>query len=100
MFCAMAEPGATCTAGFTARQVEDDGLDALAGWRGVRSPGPAEVAEGSHGFSGEVVGGEPVVVHHSEGQAGKPVSVLLGTDVATRYERITFFFFFFNINMS
>ena len=83
------QPGAICTAGFTARQVENDRLDALAGWWGVRSPRPAEVAERSHGFSGEVVGGKPVIVHHSEGQTRKPVSVLLRTDVTGRHRNQT-----------
>lgn len=73
------------TAGFAAGQVEDDGLDALARGRGAGSPRPAEVAERSHGFPGEVVGGEPVVVHHGEGQAGVPVPVLLRADVAARH---------------
>ncbi len=79
------QPGATCTAGFTARQVENDRLDALAGCWGCRSPRPTEVAERSHGFTGEVVGGKPVIIHHSEGQTGKPVSVLFRTDVAGRH---------------
>lgn len=70
------------TAGLAARQMQDGGLDALAGWRGVGSSRPAEVAERSHGLAGEVVGGEPVVVHDGEGQTGEPVSVLLRTDVA------------------
>lgn len=64
--------------------MEDYGLDALAGRRGVGSARPAEVAERGHGLAGKVVGGEPVVVHHSEGQAGEPVSVVLGADVAAR----------------
>lgn len=83
------QPGAIRTAGFTARQVEDGGLDALPGWRGVRSPRPAEVAERGHGFTGKVVGGQPVVVHHSEGQAGEPVSVLFRADVAGRHSNQT-----------
>lgn len=70
------------TAGFAARQMQDGGLDALAGRRGVGSSRPAEVTERSHGFTGEVVGGEPVVVHDGEGQTGEAVSVLLRTDVA------------------
>lgn len=70
------------TAGFVARQVQDDGLNALPGRGGVGSPRPAEVAERRHGFPGEVVGGEPVVVHHGEGQTREPVSVLFGTHVA------------------
>lgn len=72
------------TAGLAARQMQDDGLDALARRRGVGSPRPAEVTERSHGFAGKVVGGEPVVVHHRKGQAGEAVSVVLGTDVAGR----------------
>lgn len=80
------QPGAICTTGFTARQVENDRLDAFAGSWGVRSPRPAEVTERSHGFTGKVVGGKPVVVHHSEGQTGKPVSVLFRTDVAGRHK--------------
>lgn len=70
------------TAGLAPRQMQDGGLDALARRRGVGSPRPAEVTERSHGFTGEVVGGEPVVVHDGEGQAGEAVSVLLRTDVA------------------
>lgn len=78
------QPGGVFTTRFTARQVQDGWLDTLASRRGVRSPRPAEVAERSHGFPSKVVGGEPVVVHHSEGQTGKPMSVLLRTDVAAR----------------
>lgn len=70
------------TAGFAARQVQDDGLDALSGQGRVGPPWPAEVAERSHGFARKVVGGEPVVVHHREGQAGEAVAVVLGTHVA------------------
>lgn len=70
------------TAGFAARQVQDDGLDALSGRGGVGPPRPAEVAERSHSFARKVVGGEPVVVHHREGQAGEAVAVVLGTHVA------------------
>lgn len=66
--------------------MEDDRLDALPGWRGVGSAGPAEVAERRHSLAGKVVGGEPVVVHHSEGQAGEPVAVVLGADVAARQQ--------------
>ena len=62
--------------------MEDDWLDALAGGRGVGPAGPAEVTEGGQGFPGEVVGGEPVVVHDGECQTRKPVSVLLGTHLA------------------
>lgn len=65
--------------------MKDDGLDALAARRGVGSPRPAEVTERSHGFTGEVVGGEPVVVHHGKGQTGEAVSVVFGTDVAGRH---------------
>lgn len=79
------QPGAIRTTGLTARQVENDGLDAFAGWWGVWSPWPAEVTERSHGFTGKVVSGKPVVVHHSEGQTGKPVSVLFRTDMAGRH---------------
>lgn len=74
-------PEAVCTAGFTARQVQNDRLDALASWCGVRSPGPAEVTERCDGVAGKVVGRKPVVVHHGEGQTGISVSVLLRTDV-------------------
>lgn len=80
----MLQSGAVCTAGFTARQMQNDRLDALASRWGVRSPRPAEVAERSDGFSSEVVGGQPIVVHHSKGQTGKPVPVLFRTDVAGR----------------
>lgn len=65
--------------------MKDEGLDTLAGRGGVGSPRPAEVAERSHGLTGEVIGGEPVVVHHREGQAGETVAVLFGTDVAGRH---------------
>lgn len=73
------------TAGLAAGQVEDDGLHALPRRRGVGPPRPAEVAERSHGFPGKVVGGEPVVVHDGEGQAGEAVSVVFGADVAARH---------------
>lgn len=81
----MIQPEAAPTAGFTARQVEDGWLDTLPCRRRVWSAGPAEVAERSHGFTGEVVGGEPVVVHHSEGQTGESVSVLFRTHMAGRH---------------
>lgn len=83
------KPGAICTTWFTARQVENDRRDALAGWWGIWSPWPAEVAERSHGFTGEVVGGKPVIIHYSEGQTGKPVSVLFRTDMAGRHKKTT-----------
>lgn len=77
-------PGATCTTWFTARQVQNDRLDTLAGSWSIWSPWPAEVTKRSHSFTGEVVGGKPVVVHHSEGQTSKPVSVLFRTNMTGR----------------
>lgn len=56
--------------------MQDHWLDGLAGSRGVGSSWPAEVTEGGHSLPSKVVGGQPVIVHHSEGQTGKPVSVL------------------------
>lgn len=76
--------GIICTTWFTARQVNNRWLDAFAWSWGVWSPWPAEIAERSHSFTGEVIGGKPVIVHHSEGQTGKPVSVLFRTHMAGR----------------
>lgn len=78
---------ATCTAGFTARQMENEGLDILPGRWCIRSPWPAEVTQRSDSLAGEIVGRKPVIVHHSEGQTGKSVSVLLRTDVAEKKMR-------------
>lgn len=72
------------TAGFTARQVQNDGLDTFARRRCIWPPWPAEVTQRGDGFAGEVVGGQPVVVHHSEGQTGVSVSVLFRTHMAAR----------------
>lgn len=73
-----------CTTGFAAGQVQNDGLDILSCSRGVGSPRPAEVAEWSDSFSSKVVGRQPVIVHHSEGQTGVPVPVLFRTDMTGR----------------
>lgn len=66
--------------------MQDDRLKGLSSRRGARSARPAEVTQWGHSLAGKIVGGQPVIVHHSEGQTGTSVSVLLWADMAVSEE--------------
>lgn len=70
------------TAWFLAGQVEDDGLKGLSSRCGTRPARPTEVTQWGHSLASEIISGQPIIVHHSEGQTGTPVPVLLRADMA------------------
>lgn len=64
--------------------MQDDGLKGLSSRCGTRPARPAEVTQWGNSLASEIISGQPIIVHHSEGQTGTPVPVLLRADMAVK----------------
>ncbi len=59
-------------------------LKGLSSRRGTWPARPAEVTQWGNSLASEIISGQPIIVHHSEGQTGTPVPVLLRADMAVK----------------